>query len=340
MNKKLYCLIMAGGEGKRFWPKNKKKKGVSKQFFSIRGKSSMLEVTFQRMKRVTSSKRIFIVINKKQAVFAKKKIPSLRQDAFILEPFGRNTAAAIGLAALHLQIKDPSAIMLVSPCDHIIKNNKKFLQAVSLAVKTAVSGSLLVTIGIEPAHPDVEYGYIKIKRHPSTSSLDKLGTSPGAGKTEDTPRLRPSTSSGLRPGQGDQKNKIFKVEKFTEKPDRKTAERFLKSGDYFWNSGIFAWKAQVILDAIAEYMPELFKALLEVKSSFGLPEQEEVLNRAYSRLKCVPIDSGIMEQAENVVSLKADFGWDDLGHWEDARKYAKDFRIRHRTKKNRPGSKR
>ena len=252
----------------------------------------------------------------------KKEMSFLNQNSFILEPFGRNTAAAIGLAALYLQLKDPRTVMLVSPCDHFVRNNKKFSQAVNLAIKTAAGNNLLVTIGIQPTHPNVEYGYIKIRNHPSTSL--------GARKPEN--REQKTENRGQS-----KKNKIFKVERFTEKPDRKTAEGFLKNGNYLWNSGIFAWKARVILDAIARYMPELFKALSQIKNS---PGQEKILNRAYRQLRPIPIDSGVIERAKNVVSLKAGFQWDDLGHWRNAKKYAKDFRIRYRTKKNRPGLKR
>ncbi|MEA3560830.1 MAG: sugar phosphate nucleotidyltransferase, partial [Candidatus Omnitrophota bacterium] len=219
MDKKVYCLIMAGGEGKRFWPKGKK--GLPKQFFAVDGKRSMVEITFKRMKKLVCEEKIFIVTNKKQSVLMKKEMSFLNQNSFILEPFGRNTAAAIGLAALYLQLKDPRAVMLVSPCDHFVRNNKKFSQAVNLAIKTAACNNLLVTIGIQPTYPNAEYGYIKIRKP----------------QTNPSPKDKPAGQGGIVRGRQkiedkkrDERDDIFRVERFTEKPDRKTAGGFLKNG--------------------------------------------------------------------------------------------------------------
>ncbi|SHF52250.1 mannose-1-phosphate guanylyltransferase [Caldanaerobius fijiensis DSM 17918] len=205
---------------------------------------------------------------------------------------GKNTAACIGLAALHTQRVGEDSVMVVVPSDHVIKDEETYIGVLKSAIEKAKAGDNLVTIGIKPSHPETGYGYIKFRK--LTKEIIN-------------------------------KNPVHKVEQFVEKPDYDTAVKYVESGNYLWNSGMFIWKTSAILNAISRYMPELSNALNTIREYFDTDKIEQVLYEEYSKLESISIDYGVMEKAQNVYVVPGDFGWDDVGSWTSIeRLYEKD----------------
>ena len=285
-NTHLYAVIMAGGSGTRFWPLSRQMS--PKQLLRIDSDDSLIQQTVKRINPLIPLDKIHIVTNENHYLEMKMQLSSLGDNSgvkgqgsgvnFILEPEGRNTAAAIGLAAISLYKKDPNSLMLVMPADHIIKKSERFLNIVKHAAEIAKSG-YLVTFGIKPNRPETGYGYIQAQG----SRLKAKGYS--------------------------------NVEKFTEKPDLETAKRYLKEGDYYWNSGIFLWKSSVILNEIKSYLPDLYKNLMDVKKAVGGNGLDAAVRSAYSRIKPISIDYGILEKSKKVAVIPADIDWCDVGSW-------------------------
>ena len=276
----MYCVIMAGGSGTRFWPLSREKK--PKQFLRIFGKRSLIQSTLLRFKPMVNWEDIYIVAKKSQEVEMKKHILKVPPENLLFEPFGKNTAPCIGLAAIVIQKKDPDGIMVVSPADHLVKKETVFRKTIDAAVKLASGKQGLVTIGISPDRPATGYGYIQVGE--KTDSFNKI--------------------------------EAFSVKTFAEKPDLATAQRFLESGDFFWNSGIFIFRVSVFLKALEEFLPDLYQSLLEIQNHFGKTDYNEVLQRVYKQIRGISIDYGVMEKAKNVYLVKGDFVWNDLGGWE------------------------
>ena len=283
-------VIMAGGKGERFWPKSRIK--MPKQFLKLYGDKTMIQQTVDRLKRLMPIENIFVVTNIDYAGLISDQIPELPTENILIEPMGKNTAACIGLAALHTERLDRDSIMVVVPSDHVIKDEETYLGVLKTAIEKAKSGNNLVTIGIKPQHPETGYGYINFKK--ITNEIIN-------------------------------NNPVHKVERFVEKPDYDTAVKYVESGDYLWNSGMFIWKTSTILNAIKEYMPQLYSALNVIKENFDSDEIEKILYEEYSKLESISIDYGIMEKAKNVYVVPGDFGWDDVGSWTSIeRLYEKD----------------
>lgn len=279
-----FAVIMAGGVGTRFWPRSRERS--PKQFLEILGQGTMIDNTLTRLQPLVDPNNAFVVTNKLQAEVLQKLVPSMKKENILAEPIGRNTAACVGLAALWIQRMDPNGIMVVSPADHIVLNTDEFLRILRLAVKVAEQKDALVTIGIKPTHPETGYGYIQ-------SAEEEI----------DRNEFRP---------QG-----VYRVKTFAEKPNLETAERFLKSGDFFWNSGIFIWKASGILREIELHLPDLHEQLQDIRKSIGSPNYEQTLEHAYRIIRSISIDYGVMEKAGNVYVVKGDFGWSDVGSWDE-----------------------
>ncbi|MGF7396678.1 mannose-1-phosphate guanylyltransferase/mannose-6-phosphate isomerase [Thermoanaerobacterium thermosaccharolyticum] len=283
-------VIMAGGKGERFWPKSRIK--MPKQFLKLYGDKTMIQQTVDRLKRLMPIENIFVVTNIDYAGLISDQIRELPTENILIEPMGKNTAACIGLAALHTERLDKDSIMVVVPSDHVIKDEETYLEVLKTAIEKAKSGNNLVTIGIKPQHPETGFGYINFKK---------------------------ITHEILN------NNSVHKVERFVEKPDYDTAVKYVESGDYLWNSGMFIWKTSTILNAIKEYMPQLYSALNVIKEHFDSDEIEKILYEEYSKLESISIDYGIMEKAKNVYVVPGDFGWDDVGSWTSIeRLYEKD----------------
>ena len=275
---KIYAVIMAGGVGSRFWPRSKEKS--PKQLLKIFGDNSMIQDTVCRLKDIVEYEDILIITNKMQQPEIKKQLPEIPAENIIEEPFGRNTAACIGLASIMVKSKQEDAVMIVLPADHIIKNLEEFHKTLKNAAEFAYESQGLVTIGIPPTRPETGYGYIQI----------------------DETEVR--------------KN-IFKVYTFAEKPNYATAVRFLESGDFFWNSGMFIWRADSIINEIKMYMPDLYEGLQTISSSINTEQFEKILGIVYGQLKNISIDYGIMEKSQKVYLTKGNFPWSDVGSWEE-----------------------
>jgi len=274
---KIYAVIMAGGVGSRFWPRSKKK--TPKQLLKIFGNNTLIQDTVNRLKGIVEDEDIFIITNKIQKAGVLTQLPHLPVDHIIEEPFGRNTAACIGLATVLIQQKEPDAVTIVLPADHIIHGQKQFHDTLLKAAEFAETHKGLVTIGIPPNRPETGYGYIQIDEK---SDFDH----------------------------------VFKVMTFAEKPNYATAVRFVESGDFFWNSGMFIWRADVILDEIKTHMPDLYEGLMKIKDAIGKPDFAETLTNVYGKLRKVSIDYGIMEKSDKVYLIKGNFSWSDIGSWE------------------------
>lgn len=276
---KLYAVILAGGAGERFWPVSRMRS--PKYTMKIVGTTSLIQQTVRRLKGLIPSEHILIVTNKHQIDLIRNKLKGMRLKNFLIEPCSRNTAAAIGLAAIYIRKKDPGAMMAVFPADHYIKEVKVFQSIIRKAARVA-QDDFLVTLGIKPTFPSTGYGYIRIKDRASRIKNQKL---------------------------------YYEVERFIEKPDRKTAEKFLKSNRFFWNSGIFVWKLSTILDNLKIHMPKLYSSLLKMEKVLDSPRFKKDILRIYSGLRKISIDYGVMEKARKKALVLAKFDWVDLGSW-------------------------
>ena len=274
----MYHVILAGGSGSRFWPKSRA--DSPKQLLKILGDETMIRLTYNRLCNIADRNKILVVASKKLSKLIHKDIPEIPKENFIIEPSGKNTAPAIGLSALHIIKRDSDAIMGVYPADHLIVGDEKFKKTISSAKKMVEKKSCLITIGIKPSYPATGYGYIQYK---TNKTLDIKGT--------------------------------YQVKTFAEKPDKETANKFVKSSEYLWNCGMFVWKAKNILLEIKTYMCELYDSLNAIGDSMGTPHYNNVLDREWELIHPESIDYGILEKSKNVYTIKADFQWNDLGCW-------------------------
>ena len=275
----MYHVIIAGGSGSRFWPKSRLDN--PKQLLKIMGKETMIRLTYNRLREIADEDKIFIVASAKLSKLIQKDIPEIPKENFILEPSGKNTAPAIGLAALHIFKRDSNAIMGIYPADHLIVGNSKFTNIISRAEKMVEKKSCLITIGIKPTNPATGYGYIQ---YDSNKEMDVKG--------------------------------VYRVKTFAEKPEKETAEKFLISGEFLWNAGMFVWKAEIILLEMKTFMCELHDSLDAIYDALGTGQYETVLDREWELVQPESIDYGILEKAKNVYTIKADFEWNDLGTWQ------------------------
>ncbi|NIR49374.1 mannose-1-phosphate guanylyltransferase [candidate division KSB1 bacterium] len=277
----MFALIMAGGAGKRFWPKSREKH--PKQLLNILGEKTLIQNTVDRLSPLFSMDQIFVISNEKQKDEVRRQLPSLPEKNLIVEPKGKNTAPCIGLSALLLEKIDPEAVMIVLPADHLIQNDERFINALRVGARVAREKDSMVTLGIEPTYPSTGYGYIQFNEQ--LEVIDDVT--------------------------------LLKVKTFAEKPNLATAGRFISSGDFLWNSGIFIWKCKRILRELEEHLPHLYDGLMEIKEVLGTPEEEETIRRVYCQIKSISVDYGVMEHAEDVVVIKGKFGWNDLGSWDE-----------------------
>lgn len=275
----MYAVIMAGGKGTRFWPRSREDR--PKQLLNIVGQRSMLQQTVARITRLLPPENVLVVAGGNHGEEVHNQLTELPKENIILEPIGRNTAACIGLAALLVQQRDSAAVMTVLPADHLITDEEIFLGTLRAALAQARLQPALITLGIRATTPETGYGYIE------------------AGEQVDT----------------EQNHKFHKVISFHEKPDRERAEQYLEQGNFFWNSGMFVWQAEAILEAIRIHLPGLYADLQELKPLLGAGGLEDGIARIYPDLESISIDYGVMEKAENVLMIPADFGWNDLGTW-------------------------
>ncbi len=286
---RVFALIMAGGVGARFWPRSREK--CPKQLLPITGEGTLIQNTVARLDGIVDKKNIYIVTNKIQKSPIIKQLPTIPPNNILVEPIGRNTAPCIGLASLFMRRIDPDAVMVVLPADHIIKDVGEFHRIVSIGIQVASETKGLVTIGIKPDRPETGYGYIQV--------------------LEEAQDKNPYSLQG-----------VYKVKTFAEKPNLQTAERFLESGDFVWNSGMFIWRIDTILKEIKEHLPELHQELQNIDAVLGTEKYTPTLEHVYGILRGISIDYGVMEKAQQVYVLKGDFGWSDIGSWDEVYRIA------------------
>jgi mannose-1-phosphate guanylyltransferase len=278
MNDHLYAVIMAGGIGSRLWPRSRS--ATPKQFLDLVGSKTMLQETVARIEPLIPLERVLVVVGEEHRSTVLDQVVGLPEENVILEPGPRGTAPCIGLAGVVLQQRDAEATMAVFPADHRIADAAGFRQAIVAADQVAQKG-YLVTLGIEPDHPNTGYGYIQ--RGPSLGEFNKF--------------------------------QAYEVERFTEKPDEDQAEAFVESGDYYWNGGIFIWRTETILKEMEDLLPQLYTELDKVAEMWSTPRSEDVLKSAWQHVPQTTIDYGIMEKASRVATVPIDIGWDDVGNW-------------------------
>jgi len=274
-----YAVIMAGGGGTRLWPVSRKEK--PKQLLPLIGQETLFQSTVQRLENLFPAERILVVTVEDQAREMRLQAPEIPAENYIIEPAPRGTASVVGLAAAVLHKRDDNAAMAILPSDHFIRNRDLFHYLLNAAFDVAENG-YLVTLGITPTQPSTAYGYIQ----------------QGTALT------------------GGYKYPAYEVKRFIEKPDDQAAQQLLRSGDHSWNSGMFIWRADVILKEIDKQMPLLGSALKKISSAWGTNKQDAVLHEHWPDLKVETVDYGIMENAERVAVLPAGgLGWSDVGMW-------------------------
>ena len=273
-----YAVIMAGGIGTRFWPASRKEK--PKQFLDVFGDGTLIQNTVARLQGLIPPERCLVVTHERYVEQTQKQLPAVPDENILAEPISRNTAPCIAYAATVLADRDPDATMVVLPADHVIGNVQAFHNTLDVALETAQEPDALVTIGIEPTYPATGYGYIQYD-----------GEENEDGSLQSHP-----------------------VRTFAEKPDESTAERFIDSGDFLWNSGMFIWRADTILDQVETHLPDAHKAFAPVRDA-GDGVDPDTLEEAFKTSPRISIDYGVMEQAENVFVVPGSFEWNDVGDW-------------------------
>jgi mannose-1-phosphate guanylyltransferase len=278
MKKNNFAVIMAGGVGSRFWPMSRENR--PKQFLDVLGTGkTLIQMTYDRLLRLVPADQIYVVTNQKYAKLVNEQI-GLSADKILTEPMRKNTAPAIAYASHKIFALNPEANLIVAPSDHLILKEDAFVEIINTALQKADDGSNLVTLGLKPTRPDTGYGYIQFES-----------------------------------GQDIIVGEVKKVKQFAEKPNRELAEIFLKSGDYYWNSGIFIWKAKTIIESLQKFKPQLNELFTSKGNDYNTANEQTFINDAFTRCEDISIDFAILENAKNVFVVLADLGWSDLGTW-------------------------
>lgn len=283
----IHAVILAGGGGRRLWPLSRTL--YPKQFLALLGEHSLLQRTVLRIHDMIPAERLWIVTAQEQSFYVQSQLGDIGHSGRIIaEPQGRNTAAAVGLAACHIQQRDPEAVTVVLPADHWIKKPQEFLSLIQDAIALAERGAL-VTLGIIPGQAETGYGYI-CRGEPLANT--------------------PSEQS------------VYAVSRFVEKPDISDARRYVDSGEYYWNAGIFVWRTSVIMDEIAAHLPALSQGLEEIAPALHRADEKDTLDRVYAQLASVSIDHGVLEKSSRLVVIPAAIGWSDLGKWSTIHQFS------------------
>ena len=275
-----YCIIMAGGTGSRFWPLSRLNR--PKQFLDILGTGrTFLQQTFDRFSKIIPVENFLVVTNTQYKNFVAEQLPMLKKEQVLLEPLRRNTAPCIAYATYKIKSRNPDARFIVAPSDHVILKEDEFIKQIINAVEFVKESNALVTLGIKPNRPETAYGYIQVHKPVDFRELDNL----------------------------------FKVKIFDEKPDLQMAKIFIESGEFFWNSGIFIWSMHSITEAFDKHLQNVSSLFESGMKLYNTPDEVHFINKIYSECQSISVDYGIMEKAQNVYVLTADFGWSDLGNW-------------------------
>ncbi len=279
MTNNTYCVIMAGGIGSRFWPISREE--TPKQFLDILGTGrTLIQQTYDRFLPICSPEKFIVVTSKEYKKIVLEQLPELKAQQVLTEPFRRNTAPCIAYANAWIKKQDPKASVVVTPADHLILKQEEFVRVINKGIDFIKNNNSLLTLGIKPHRPETGYGYIQI--------------------AEDSPNVI---------------GEIKPVKTFTEKPNLELAKIFFESGEFFWNSGIFIWSIKAIDAAFNTYLPDVKILFDGLEDKINTPQQENAIENIYADCDNISIDYGVMEKADNVCVLTADFGWSDLGTW-------------------------
>jgi len=282
----LVAVIMAGGSGTRFWPLSDGER--PKQFLKLFGDRTMLQQTYDRLRGLVPPERTLVLTNRRFVATVRSQLPEVPPENIVGEPVARDTAAAVALGAVICRRRFGNPVMVVLPADHLIRPVEVFQRAVLSAARAARGGqgSKLYTFGIVPTYPATGYGYLSCGEKVSDDGIEH-----------------------------------YRLLQFREKPDQKTAEAYLEAGNFFWNSGIFVWTADSILEEVARHLPQLAQGLLRAAEYYGTGRWDAVLRSVFNALPKVSIDYGVMEKAAAVFMVRAQFQWDDIGSWAALAKY-------------------
>lgn len=268
-------MLMAGGVGVRFWPYSRNSK--PKQFLDVLGTGkTLIQTTLERFLPLCPIENIYVVTHEEHASLVRQQLPQLSEDQVLAEPMRKNTAACIAYASYKINQRNPDAVIVVSPSDHLILKENEFTEIIRKAADQAKAQDKLITLGIKPTRPETGYGYIQFHTEKSFAK---------------------------------------KVKTFTEKPELSLAKKFLESGDFVWNAGIFIWGVKAIIHAMHEYVPEMAEVFEDIKHKLGSTDEREAIRAAYPQCKNISIDYAVMEKASNVFVCLGDFSWSDLGSW-------------------------
>jgi mannose-1-phosphate guanylyltransferase len=276
----LHAVIMAGGSGTRFWPQSTEAR--PKQFLNIFGDRTMLQSTVDRIEKLVPAERVWVITNDRYVDLVQEQLPDVPANNIVGEPVAKNTAPCVALAAALIENQDPDATMVVLPADHHIEQPDKFIAILETASAKANDEEALVTIGIKPDRAETGYGYIEFDKN------------------------RSETLKGLE---------VKKVNQFREKPDLETAKKFIESGNFLWNSGMFIWKAATILNEFEMHQPKISDQIEKLAPSVGSDNQKTAIDEFYHGCPSISVDYGIMEQSQTVFVVPGSFGWNDVGSW-------------------------
>ena len=276
--KNTYAIILAGGIGSRFWPISREHK--PKQFIDILGTGkTLIQDAYDRYKLLVLPENIFVITNSDYVNLVKEQLPEISSNQILGEPVGKNTAACVAYAAHKISELSKDGVLIVAPSDHLIQDTTNFINQMHTAHRYAKEHDALITLGLKPHRPDTGYGYIQFDEKEVSSGVNKVRT-------------------------------------FTEKPPMELAEKFIESGDFLWNSGMFVWSIPSILKALNEHLPEMDLTFSEGKGAYNTAIEAEHIQRIYTEISSISIDNGLLEKADNVYVLPSDFGWSDLGTWK------------------------
>lgn len=275
----LHAVIMAGGSGKRFWPMSRRR--TPKQLLTLVGRKTLVQETVERLGGLVPPDRTYVVTNEAHVDVLRHHLPDLPEKNVVGEPVGRDTAACIAVSAAMVSASDPDAVILTLPADHMIRPKQTFQDTVRAAAEVARESDALVVFGVKPRTPSTGYGYIR-----AGEKLAEIRRIP-----------------------------VFRVKQFREKPDAATARQYLESGDYYWNSGNFVWRASAILAQVEKHLPETYRGAMAIREALGTKDEEATMAREYEKLPRISIDYAVMEKADDVRMIEAPYEWDDVGSW-------------------------
>jgi mannose-1-phosphate guanylyltransferase len=271
-----YAVVMAGGRGERFWPLSGGE--IPKPFLPLLGEKSMIQLTVERIKPLIPFKRILVVVGRKHLKVAREQLPELPLENFLIEPVGKDTAPCIGFASLHVERRDPDAVIVVMPSDHYIPDQERYLSSLSAAIQLLNTRDYLITLGVKPTRPETGYGYIEAREQ-----VGMVGNIP-----------------------------FLKVGRFVEKPDFDLAKKYVELEHYYWNSGIFICRNKTMQNLIKKHLPEIWHGFSRIRERLG---DDQLISEEFNLFPRISIDYGVLEKASDIFVIPADFRWDDVGTW-------------------------